>query len=111
MGSAAVRGADLAILTSDNPRSEDPLQILAEMTTGAQQALADMADATGAERMGRIVVEPDRASAIAFALAQARPDDAVVVAGKGHESGQESGGVVHPFDDRVVLRGALRELA
>jgi UDP-N-acetylmuramoyl-L-alanyl-D-glutamate--2,6-diaminopimelate ligase len=90
MGRAAVEGADLAVLTSDNPRSEDPLAILADM----QQPGA--------------VVEPDRAAAIARAVATARPGDTVVVAGKGHETGQDAGGVVTPFDDRLVLRDALQ---
>jgi UDP-N-acetylmuramoyl-L-alanyl-D-glutamate--2,6-diaminopimelate ligase len=89
MGRAAVEGADLAVLTSDNPRSEDPLAILAEM----QQPGA--------------VVEPDRRAAIAAAVREARPGDTVVVAGKGHETGQEVAGVVTPFDDRLVLREAL----
>jgi UDP-N-acetylmuramoyl-L-alanyl-D-glutamate--2,6-diaminopimelate ligase len=91
MGRAAVDGADLAILTSDNPRSEDPLAILAEMS----------ADAPGA------LVEPDRRVAIELAVARAKPGDTVVVAGKGHETGQEAGGVVTHFDDREVLREAL----
>ena len=89
MGRAAVEGADLAVLTSDNPRGEDPLQILAEMAQ------------PGA------VVEPDRRTAIGLAVREARAGDAVVVAGKGHESGQEVAGVVIPFDDRLVLREAL----
>ena len=89
MGRAAVEGADLAVLTSDNPRSEDPLAILAEMS------------APGA------VVEPDRRLAIELAVREARPGDAVIVAGKGHESGQEVAGTVTPFDDRQVLREAL----
>jgi UDP-N-acetylmuramoyl-L-alanyl-D-glutamate--2,6-diaminopimelate ligase len=89
MGKAAVEGADVAVLTSDNPRSEDPLTILAEMA---------QPDA---------LVEPDRRAAIALAVAQAGPGDAVVVAGKGHEPGQEVAGVVLPFDDRVVLREAI----
>jgi UDP-N-acetylmuramoyl-L-alanyl-D-glutamate--2,6-diaminopimelate ligase len=89
MGTAAVDGADLAVLTSDNPRSEDPLAILAEMTQ------------PGA------VVEPDRRAAIAYAVQQAAPGDTVVVAGKGHERGQEVAGVVTPFDDREVLRACL----
>jgi UDP-N-acetylmuramoyl-L-alanyl-D-glutamate--2,6-diaminopimelate ligase len=91
MGRAAAEGADVAVLTSDNPRSEDPLAILAEMAAGAPDAM----------------VEPDRRAAIAAAVALARPGDAVVVAGKGHESGQEAGGVVTPFDDRVELREAV----
>jgi UDP-N-acetylmuramoyl-L-alanyl-D-glutamate--2,6-diaminopimelate ligase len=91
MGRAAVSGADLAILTSDNPRSEDPLAILAEMA----------ADAPGA------LVEPDRRAAIELAVARAEPGDTVVVAGKGHETGQEVDGVVTHFDDREVLREVL----
>jgi UDP-N-acetylmuramoyl-L-alanyl-D-glutamate--2,6-diaminopimelate ligase len=91
MGRAAVEGADIAILTSDNPRSEDPLAILAEMA----------AEAPGA------IVEPDRRVAIELAVARAKPGDTLVVAGKGHETGQEAGGVVTPFDDRVELREAV----
>ena len=94
MGRAAVEGADLAILTSDNPRSEDPEAVLGEVAV----------DAPGA------VVEVDRRAAIARAVAAARPGDSVVVAGKGHETGQEVGGVVTPFDDRVVLRELLRQV-
>ncbi|MGB8650994.1 MAG: UDP-N-acetylmuramoyl-L-alanyl-D-glutamate--2,6-diaminopimelate ligase [Mycobacteriales bacterium] len=90
MGRAAVDGADVAVLTSDNPRSEDPRAILAEMAQ------------PGA------VVEPDRRTAIARAVREARPGDAVVVAGKGHETGQEVAGVVTPFDDRQVLREELQ---
>jgi UDP-N-acetylmuramoyl-L-alanyl-D-glutamate--2,6-diaminopimelate ligase len=92
MGRAAADGADVAILTSDNPRSEDPRAILAEMAVGAPDALQ----------------EADRRAAIARAVALARPGDAVVVAGKGHETGQEAGGVVAAFDDRQVLRKALQ---
>jgi UDP-N-acetylmuramoyl-L-alanyl-D-glutamate--2,6-diaminopimelate ligase len=93
MGQAAVAGADIAVFTSDNPRSEDPLAILAEMGPGAA------------------LVEPDRRTAIRWAVEQARPGDTVVVAGKGHEGGQEVDGVVTPFDDRQVLREALQEVA
>ncbi len=89
MGRAAVDGADVAVLTSDNPRSEDPAEILRQMA------------APGA------VVEPDRRAAIAYAVSLARPGDAVVVAGKGHETGQEANGVVTEFDDRDVLRDLL----
>ena len=97
MGAAAARGADLAVLTSDNPRSEDPLAILAAVADGARGT-------AGAE----VVVEPDRRAAIALAVGGLGPDDTVVVAGKGHEQGQEAQGVVRPFDDRVVLAEALR---
>ena len=89
MGRAAVEGADVTILTSDNPRSEDPLVILADM---------DRRDA---------LQEVDRRKAIALAVSMAGPGDTVVVAGKGHESGQDIGGVVTPFDDREVLREVL----
>jgi len=88
---AAASAADLAILTSDNPRSEDPQAILDEMAVGAPEAL----------------LEVDRRAAIARAVAAAGPGDAVVVAGKGHESGQEAAGVLTPFDDRLVLREVL----
>ncbi|MCM1948744.1 UDP-N-acetylmuramoyl-L-alanyl-D-glutamate--2,6-diaminopimelate ligase [Streptomyces sp. G2] len=99
MGAAAARLADTAVLTSDNPRSEDPLAILTAMLTGAAAVPA-------AER-GDVLVEPDRAAAIAAAIARARPGDTVLVAGKGHEQGQEIAGKVRPFDDRQVLREAI----
>jgi UDP-N-acetylmuramoyl-L-alanyl-D-glutamate--2,6-diaminopimelate ligase len=89
MGRAAVAGADLAVFTSDNPRSEDAEAILDEMGDG------------WAHR------DTDRRAAIAWAVGQAEPGDTVVVAGKGHESGQDVGGVVTPFDDRAVLREEL----
>ncbi|MEW6582388.1 MAG: UDP-N-acetylmuramoyl-L-alanyl-D-glutamate--2,6-diaminopimelate ligase [Actinomycetota bacterium] len=96
MGRVARALADVAVVTSDNPRSEDPDAIIAEILAGAEGA-------GGAE----LVVEPDRRAAIARAMAAARPGDVVVVAGKGHESGQERGGVTTPFDDRVVAREVL----
>ncbi|MFH8835943.1 UDP-N-acetylmuramoyl-L-alanyl-D-glutamate--2,6-diaminopimelate ligase [Streptomyces sp. NPDC017868] len=99
MGAAAARLADTAVLTSDNPRSEDPLAILTAMLAGA-------AEVPAGER-GAVLVEPDRAAAIAAAVARARPGDTVLVAGKGHEQGQEIAGVVRPFDDRQVLREAI----
>jgi UDP-N-acetylmuramoyl-L-alanyl-D-glutamate--2,6-diaminopimelate ligase len=98
MGAAAVRGADVAVLTSDNPRSEDPEAILAAMTMGARE------EQTGAD----IVVEPDRRAAIAIAVDRAHPGDVIVVAGKGHEQGQEYADRVIPFDDRRVLREQLQ---
>ena len=102
MGAAAHRGADLAIFTSDNPRSEDPQVILDAMASGAA---GDPVDGH------TYVVEPDRSLAIARAVGSARPDDVVVIAGKGHEQGQETGGVVRPFDDRVELLAAIERLA
>ncbi|MGG8405848.1 glutamate ligase domain-containing protein, partial [Streptomyces sp. 12297] len=99
MGAAAARLADTTVLTSDNPRSEDPLAILAAMFEGAVSVPA-------ADR-GDVLVDPDRAAAIAAAVARAEPGDTVLVAGKGHEQGQDTGGVVRPFDDRQVLRAAI----
>ncbi|MEV5609386.1 UDP-N-acetylmuramoyl-L-alanyl-D-glutamate--2,6-diaminopimelate ligase [Streptomyces sp. NPDC052225] len=101
MGAAAARFADTAILTSDNPRSEDPLAILATMLAGA-------ADVPAHER-GDVAVFEDRAAAIAAAVARAQPGDTVLVAGKGHEQGQDIAGVVRPFDDRLVLREAIEQ--
>ncbi|MHB9754264.1 UDP-N-acetylmuramoyl-L-alanyl-D-glutamate--2,6-diaminopimelate ligase [Streptomyces sp. BYX5S] len=103
MGAAAARFADTAILTSDNPRSEDPLAILATMLTGA-------ADVPAHER-GDVAVFEDRAAAISAAVARAEPGDTVLVAGKGHEQGQDIAGVVRPFDDRQVLRAAIEASA
>jgi UDP-N-acetylmuramoyl-L-alanyl-D-glutamate--2,6-diaminopimelate ligase len=103
MGAAAVRGADLSVLTSDNPRSEDPDQILALMASGA-------ASVTASEQ-GRWQVEPDRRAAIGLAVRAAGAGDVVVVAGKGHELGQEVAGGVRPFDDRTELRAAIEGLA
>ena len=100
MGRALAAGADLAILTSDNPRSEDPDAILRAMRAGADEV-------PGAE----VVVEPDRRAAIELAVRTARPGDVVVVAGKGHEQGQQTGDLVVPFDDRAVLREALAAVA
>jgi UDP-N-acetylmuramoyl-L-alanyl-D-glutamate--2,6-diaminopimelate ligase len=95
MGRVASELADLAIVTSDNPRSEDPAAIVDAIVSGAVRD---------------VLVEPDRRAAIAVAVEAARPGDVVVVAGKGHEQGQEIDGVVHPFDDREVVREALRRL-
>ena len=94
MGAAAASLADVAILTSDNPRSEDPLAILAAMLDGVLSVPQD-------ER-ARVIIEPDRAAAIAQAVALASPGDVMVVAGKGHETGQYVAGSVLPFDDRQV---------
>jgi UDP-N-acetylmuramoyl-L-alanyl-D-glutamate--2,6-diaminopimelate ligase len=97
MGAIAARGADVAVLTNDNPRSEDPHAILSALKDGA------------ARSGGHATVEvvPDRKAAIDKAVGLAGPGDVVVVAGKGHEQGQEVAGEVHPFDDRAVLRAAI----
>ncbi len=99
MGAAAASLADVAILTSDNPRSEDPLAILAAMLDGVL--------GVPQEERGRVILEPDRAAAIGQAVALASPGDVVVVAGKGHETGQYVAGSVLPFDDRQVTAAAL----
>ena len=103
MGAAAASLADVAILTSDNPRSEDPLAILAAMLDGVLSVPQ--------EERARVIIEPDRAAAIAQAVALASPGDVVVVAGKGHETGQYVAGSVLPFDDRQVTADALAQLA
>jgi UDP-N-acetylmuramoyl-L-alanyl-D-glutamate--2,6-diaminopimelate ligase len=95
MGRVAARLADVAIVTSDNPRSEEPLAIIQDVLQGA-----------GVD----VEIDPDRRTAIERAVALAEPGDVVLIAGKGHEQGQEIGGVVHPFDDRVVAREALAAL-
>lgn len=96
MGAVASEWADVVIVTSDNPRSEDAVRIIQDVLQGA-----------GLD----VEIDPDRRSAIRRALSLAAPGDVVVIAGKGHEQGQDVGGVVHPFDDRDVAREVLRELA
>jgi UDP-N-acetylmuramoyl-L-alanyl-D-glutamate--2,6-diaminopimelate ligase len=98
MGQAAGAGSDFVVATSDNPRSEDPLAILAEIEPGLK--------ATGV----RYIIEPDRAAAIHAALAEARDDDVVLLAGKGHEKEQILAGRTIPFDDAQVAISALAEL-
>jgi UDP-N-acetylmuramoyl-L-alanyl-D-glutamate--2,6-diaminopimelate ligase len=94
MGAVAAHKADLAVLTSDNPRSEDPLTIIEEVRAGAPGAR-------------NLLVEPDRAAAIALAIGEARAGDVVLIAGKGHETGQVMGDETRPFDDRDAAREAL----
>ncbi|MCC9704800.1 UDP-N-acetylmuramoyl-L-alanyl-D-glutamate--2,6-diaminopimelate ligase [Streptomyces sp. MNU76] len=101
MGAAMARLSDTAVLTSDNPRSEDPLAILATMLEGAASVPA--------HERGEVLLFEDRVAAIAAAVARARPGDTVLVAGKGHEQGQDIAGVVRPFDDRQVLREAIQQ--
>jgi UDP-N-acetylmuramoyl-L-alanyl-D-glutamate--2,6-diaminopimelate ligase len=97
MGSVASDLADLAVVTSDNPRSEDPDAIIEQVVAGAG-------------RRSRLVIEPDRAAAISTALATAEPGDVVLIAGKGHEPGQEIAGRILPFDDVEQSRKALRRI-
>ena len=108
MGEAAGRRADLAVVTSDNPRGEDPAAIIAAVVPGLTRAGAAPLDEAAA-RAGQpgYVVEPDRRAAIRLALAAARPGDAVLIAGKGHEDYQIVGAERRPFDDREEARRAL----
>ena len=96
MGAAVAQAADLAVLTSDNPRSEDRAAIARDVQLGLRSADCELA------------VELDRRAAIALALERARPGDVVVIAGKGHESVQVVGELQLPFDDRQVAREWLR---
>jgi UDP-N-acetylmuramoyl-L-alanyl-D-glutamate--2,6-diaminopimelate ligase len=96
MGEVAARLADSAIVTSDNPRSVDPQAIIDEIVAGMP---------------GEPETEPDRAAAITSALERAGEGDVVVIAGKGHEQGQEFADRTVPFDDREVAREALRRQA
>jgi UDP-N-acetylmuramoyl-L-alanyl-D-glutamate--2,6-diaminopimelate ligase len=95
MGAAAAAGADVLIVTDDNPRTEDPARIRAEVLAGASGGSAQVREVAG------------RREAIEAAVALARPGDVVALLGKGHESGQEINGEVRPFDDRVELAAAL----
>jgi UDP-N-acetylmuramoyl-L-alanyl-D-glutamate--2,6-diaminopimelate ligase len=107
MGEIAARLADRTVVTSDNPRSEDPEAIIADILAG----IPGYASGNGHGRED-IAVEPDRRAAIAIALAEAEPGDTVVIAGKGHEQGQEfEGGRKIPFDDRTVAAELLGEAA
>ena len=95
MGAVAARLADVAVLTDDNPRSEDPAAIIDEVRAGAES----------------LIVEPDRRAAIALALSQAGAGDVVVLAGKGHETTQVVGDETRPFDDRAVAAELLGTMA
>mgnify|MGYP004630513607 CR=1 FL=1 len=99
MGEACARLADALVVTSDNPRSEDPNRIIDAILVGVRRV------ADSRSPSPRVFVEPDRRAAISLALTHAASDDVVIVAGKGHETTQEIQGVKHPFDDRAVVRG------
>jgi UDP-N-acetylmuramoyl-L-alanyl-D-glutamate--2,6-diaminopimelate ligase len=98
MGKVATALADLSVITSDNPRSEDPLAIIGEIEPGAR------------EGGGRYVIEPERRAAIKLALSEAGDGDVVLIAGKGHETGQEFADRTVPFDDRIVAAEEIRSL-
>ena len=98
MGMIGGKLADFCILTSDNPRSEDPNAILSEIEEGIRQT------------DGPYIVIENRREAIRYALKNARPEDVVVLAGKGHETYQEINGIRHPFDEKVVVQQLLDEI-
>jgi UDP-N-acetylmuramoyl-L-alanyl-D-glutamate--2,6-diaminopimelate ligase len=95
MGAAAAT-ADVVVLTSDNPRSEDPAAIISQVMSGFPRHVVPL-------------VEPDRARAIDLAVSMAESGDVVLILGKGHERGQEAGGKVSAFDDRLVARAAIEQ--
>ena len=101
MGEIGVSMSDIAIVTTDNPRSEDPSTIIDQIMLGASQASAPRA------KLERVL---DRRDAIRLALQLAKGDDVVVIAGKGHEQGQIVGSIVHPFDDVSVAKEELTKL-
>lgn len=101
MGEAAARLADQLIITNDNPRTEDPVTIATAMLEGVAKVPED--------QRARVTIEFDRADAIGLGVHRTGPGDVVVVAGKGHETGQYVKGEVLPFDDREVLRGAIED--
>ena len=113
MGAAALAGSDLVIVTSDNPRTEDPLAIIREIEAGMQHEgfRAKSGDDLAHMPAGRkpYLVVPDRQEAIGAAVALARTGDMVVLAGKGHEDYQIIGERKLPFDDRKIAREAIRK--
>ena len=98
MGRSAAEGADLVVVTSDNPRSEDPEAIVAAIVEGVP-----------VPRRGNVIIEVDRRLAIGRALAEAVAGVVVVIAGKGHETTQTVAGEKRPFDDRAVARELLED--
>lgn len=106
MGSVAGRMADFTVITSDNPRTEDPLKIIAAI----EGAFRGAVPGGSGDKDSKYIVEPDRKKAIHLALANAREGDVVCIAGKGHETGQIVGTQVLPFDDKAEAIAALAEL-
>jgi len=98
MGKAAGQGSDFVVLTSDNPRSEDPLAVINDAQPGLVSSQT------------KYVVEPDRKKAIGIALANAKPGDMVLIAGKGHEKTQTTREGTFPFDDVQVAGEALQQM-
>jgi UDP-N-acetylmuramoyl-L-alanyl-D-glutamate--2,6-diaminopimelate ligase len=108
MGQAAAEGADLAIVTSDNPRTEDPDEIISEILPGLEKGgLRRMSAGKAKAGEKGYLVEADRKAAIGLATSLAKQGDVILIAGKGHEPYQEVDGERQPFDDREVAEGAL----
>ena len=99
MGDISSRYADLTIVTSDNPRFEEPEAIIEDILTGVKKA------------DGAYVMVPDRKEAIRYAILKAQDEDVIVLAGKGHEDYQEIKGVKYPMDERVLIREILSEMS
>lgn len=97
MGDIATKKSTLAIITSDNPRTEDPIQIIKEIEAGVQP-----------QNFSKYTSIPNRREAIKMAIKFAEPKDIVLVAGKGHETYQEINGVKHHFDDKETIRELLQ---
>ena len=104
MGRVAARFSDVVVVTSDNPRTEDPDAVIREILPGVEAGLREAG-------RGRYLVQTDRRAAITEAIRLAQPGDLVLIAGKGHEDYQIIGKEKHPFDDRVVAREAIEALA
>jgi UDP-N-acetylmuramoyl-L-alanyl-D-glutamate--2,6-diaminopimelate ligase len=108
MARVVAEGADVSILTSDNPRSENPIEILREIEAGQPADLPRIvAEQLNADSKRVACSMADRRQAIATAIRIAQPGDLVLIAGKGHETYQEVAGARHPFDDREVARSVL----
>jgi len=101
MGMVAARLSDVVVVTSDNPRSEDPARIIEEVMLGAEPEIR--------QRGIKVLTEVDRGDAIRMAIREAAEGDLILIAGKGHEKSQEIAGVSHPFDDIAVARAGLAE--
>ncbi len=111
MGEVAARWADVLVVTDDNPRSEDPATVRAQVVDGARRSGHDVRVHDVGDRRAAIELAVELAAEEAGALAAGLRGNTVAVLGKGHETGQEVGGVTHPFDDRVELRVALSRAA
>ena len=104
MGAACARLADRLVVTSDNPRSEDPMKIIEAILAGVNGTVNGEAVSGPLVKRENVHIDPDRRAAIHYALANAAEGDVVVIAGKGHETTQEIKGVKYPFDDREIVR-------